>query len=210
MAEETLVKLVSLLSRENEARDLRLRHEKMHRILLLLGKGAVLATAIALPGTSKLFKDFLMDKSDWEEWKIFNHKYLTRTLRAMEKQKIVEVQDFGDHATVILTEKGKKKILKFGVGSLTISKPDRWDGKWRMVFYDVLDGKRTTRDKFRSYLINAGFFPLQESVYIHAYPCENEIEFLKNFLGIGAEVRIVIAEKIENDGKFKEFFGLNH
>src|SRR3989344_226418 len=193
---KSLNKLVELISRENKDKELRQRHEKIRQILLLLGKGTALATTILMPNSARLFKDISIDKSDWNAWKIFNKDYLKRTLRKLEKQKMVEVKDMGDHAVIVLAEKGKQKILKFGLETLAIGKPAHWDGKWRIVFYDVLDGKRKTRDKFRSYLVNAGFYPLQES------------DFLKNFLGIGAEVRIVIAEKIENDDKFRDYFGL--
>jgi DNA-binding transcriptional regulator PaaX len=100
-------------------------------------------------------------------------------------------------------------VLKFALESLRISKPDRWDGKWRMVFYDVADLQKGTRERLRGYLRAAGFYPLQKSVYLHAYPCEREIEFLKYYLGISSGVRVVIADKIENDAEFRAYFGVS-
>ena len=188
--------------------DLDGRNEKLKRILLLLAKGTALMTVIAAPKTSRLFKGFLDDNTEWKEWKLFNSTYLKRTIRKLEKQELVEIIEEGDKATVKITKKGMRKVLKFGLDSITISKPSRWDGKWRLVFYDVLGGKRSVRDKFRSYLKSAGFYQFQESVYLHAYPCEKEIDFLKYYLGIGSEVRYIIAEKIENDQEFRDYFGV--
>lgn len=201
-------KLVNLLLKEQKQKDLRLRNEKLKRILLLLGKGAVLATILAAPNSARVFRGFSHDKSDWNQWKTFNAYYLRRTLKKLEKQKLIEVSNHDDYGEVKITEAGRKRILKFGIENLSIEKPTRWDGKWRLVFYDVLGHRRLLRDKFRSYLKLAGFYQLQESVYLHAFPCEKEIEFLKYYLGIGSEVRVILAESIENDKEFRTFFGV--
>ncbi|MBI2029403.1 hypothetical protein HYT02_03240 [Candidatus Gottesmanbacteria bacterium] len=201
-------KLVNILLKEQKQEYLRLRNEKLKRILLLLGKGVVLATIIAAPNTARHFKGFFYEKSDWNQWKIFNTYYLKRTLRKLEKQKLIEVGNHDGYAEVKISEAGRRRILKFGIDNLNVEKPAHWDGKWRLVFYDVLGGRRVLRDKFRSYLKLAGFYQLQESVYLHAFPCEKEMEFLKYYLGIGSEVQIIIAESIENDLEFREFFGV--
>ena len=205
---EELKTLASLILEERRQRKISSRNEKIGQVLSLLAGGSMLVTALALPGTARLFKGIWKDKSDWEDWKMFNLNYLNRTLRRLEKDKVVEIKDNGETGEVRLTEKGRQKVLKMGLETLTISKPDRWDGKWRMVFYDVFDKRKGSREKFRGYLKGAGFYPLQESVYLHAYPCEKEIEFLKYFLGMGGEVRIVIAERIENDQEFRDYFGV--
>lgn len=185
------------------------RQEKIKQVLLFLAAGTALATTFVLPGMARVFRDFFRpDRSEWDEWRMFNRGYLRRAIKNLERQKIVEIKDGGGYGEVILTEKGKKKILRFGLESLKITKPNHWDGKWRMVFYDVYDIRKNVRERFRGYLKGAGFYPLQKSVYLHAYPCEKEVEFLKYFLGIAGEVRLVIAEKIEDDKEFREYFGV--
>lgn len=184
------------------------RYAKMRLVMLLLAKGAALATVLAMPGTARLFKDFNRDDSDWQEWKMFNREYLRRTIKKLEKQKLVEIGQEGDKGVVKLTENGRKKVLKFGLESLVITKPERWNGHWTLVFYDVVNGRKTVREKLRHYLLCAGFYQLQESVYLHAYPCEKEIDFLRHFLGVAGEVRILFADKIENDQMFRDYFGV--
>jgi hypothetical protein len=209
MGEQAMTqRLVGLLLAQKTEAGEEERNEKIKRVLLLLAGGVTLATVLVMPGTVRLFKDFFKPKSDWDEWKMFNESYLRRTIRRLQQQKVVTVEDHGDYGEVKLTENGQKRVLRMGLESLKISKPGRWDGKWRMVFYDVFDGKKSVRERFRGYLRGAGFYPLQKSVYLHAYPCEREIEFLKHFLGISGEVRVVIAEKIENDQEFRNYFGV--
>ena len=77
-----------------------------------------------------------------------------------------------------------------------------------MVMYDVARNKASQRTLFRATLKQLGFFNLQESVWIHPYPCEREIHFLKDFCGMGENVIYIIAHKIENDGTYRKQFGL--
>ena len=205
---QLLKELTSILLKKQNEEKLDQRYEKLKRILLLLAKGATLTTIISAPGTAILFKNIDWNKSDRDEWKLFNEYYLKRTLKRLEKQKIIEIDQEGNQGVVKITEAGRKRILKFGLESITVAKPSRWDRRWRMIFYDVTENQKTSRDAFRQYLKAVGFYPLQDSVYIHAYPCEKEIEFLKYYLGIGSEVRIILAEKIENDAQFRKFFGV--
>lgn len=210
-SEETGVRvneLAKLILGQIATRKTQERNDKINKLLLLLGSGLALATAIAIPNSGRVLRKFLPKNSDWEEWKEFNGNYLKRTIKRLDKTKIVRINEKDGIGYVELTEKGNRKIMRMGLETLTISKPTKWDGQWRMVFYDVVGKKNRTRDVFRRYLRSAGFYLLQASVYLHAYPCENEIEFLKNFLGIGSEVRVILASRIENDLEFRKFFGL--
>lgn len=206
--EELWKQLITTLQAEKTSEDLAERGEKLQRILLLLAGGTALATCLIAPGTARLFRGFFRDDSDWREWKMFNEKYLSNTIRKLEKQKVIEIETEGKIGRVKLTEKGRSKVLEMGLESLTISKPARWDGKWRFVFYDVLDRQDTQRKRLRDYLKAGGFYQFQESVYLHAYPCEKEVEFLRQFLGLGGQVRLVTADRIENDQQFRDFFGV--
>lgn len=208
MDEEKIKELAKILLEERRQKKLDLRNERLKQVLLLLAGGAALATALAAPGSARLFRDFLTDDSDWKKWKIFNINYLRKTLRKLEKQKFIEISEKNGIGKVALTENGRKKFMEMNVETMFIRKPEKWDGKWRMIFYDVIDQRKTIRDKFRKYLLAGGFYPWQKSVYLHAYPCEKEVDFLRNFLGISGEVRVVLADKIENDKQFREYFGV--
>lgn len=198
--------LAKLILQERSQQQSNSRYRKIEKVLLLLASGVALTSAVLMPGTGKLLRK--TGRRSENEWKEFNANYLKRTIKDLQKKKIVEVYEANGISEVKLTEAGKTRILKFGLQNLTIMKPAKWDGRFRMVFYDVYSTKSAIRDKFRHALLNSGFYKLQESVYIHAYPCEREIEFLRNYLGISGEVRIILAERIENDKEFRQFFGV--
>lgn len=55
-----------------------------------------------------------------------------------------------------------------------------WDGKWRIVIFDISENERVVRDSLRFKLISLGFGKLQESVYITPLDVLGDIkEFLK-------------------------------
>lgn len=177
-------------------------------VLKLVGAGVFLAGSIAIPTLPQALKPFISDQDEREAWKRFNIPYLKRTLDRLEKQKLVKTEVKENVQIVEVTEAGKRKILKYALDTLQIKKPKFWDGKWRLISYDVPGDSKGLRELFRNYLRAWGFYPLHESVFLHAYPCENEIEFLKEYLAIGKYVRIFIVSKIEYDGPFRKFFGV--
>lgn len=179
-------------------------------ILKLVGAGAFLAASIIAPGLPLVLKPFLDEKrkEEYEVWKRFNIPYLKRTLKRLEKEKFVELAEKEGFQVVQITEAGRRRVLKFAIDELAVKKPPSWDGKWCLVSYDVPGNLKTLRNVFREYLRAWGFYPLHESVFLHAYPCEKHIEFLREYLGIGEYVRIFTVSKIENDKPFRKFFGV--
>lgn len=47
--------------------------------------------------------------------------------------------------------------------------PQPWDGKWRIVFFDVPEQKRPLRDYLRGVLKRFGFYEFQRSMWIYPY-----------------------------------------
>jgi DNA-binding transcriptional regulator PaaX len=134
----------------------------------------------------------------------YNPYYIKRTLRRLKRQSLVEQQG----SLFLLTRRGKRWVLKYTLEDLSITKPKSWDGKWRIVIYDVARHKAALRNIFRLTLRKLGFYNVQESVWIFPYPCEKEISFLRDYCGMGTDVIYVIAHKIENDTVYKSNFGL--
>lgn len=177
-------------------------------VLALVGAGAFVAASVALPGLPMALKPFLKNPYDPKAWKRFNLLYLKRTLERLEKDKFIEISEKNGKQQVTISERGRHRILKFALDEISIDKPKHWDGTWRLVSYDVPEHLREQRTVFRNYLRSWGFYPLHESAFLHAYPCTNEITFLREYLRIGKYVRIFYVSAIENDTLFRDFFGI--
>ncbi len=110
---------------------------------------------------------------------------------------------------IALTEKGRRygKLLH-SKEQLHVKKPKRWDGRWRIVIFDVWERRRPVRDQLRSLLMKIGFVKVQDSVWAYPYDCEEVIAFIKADLRLGKGMLYLIAEGIEGDREMRRHFSL--
>ena len=206
---ESLIKdLTKNLAKQIDKEIFEKKYAPVKEVLKLVGAGAFLAASLVAPNLPLVLKPFLNSQEEYEAWKRFNIPYLKRTLKRLEQQKLVEFDEEERRQVIKITDGGRRRILKYAIDELAIEKPKFWDGRWRLVSYDVPVKIRSLCHIFREYLRAWGFYSLHESVYLHAYPCEKQVEFLREYLGIGEYVRIFTVAKIENDRPFKDFFGV--
>ena len=107
-----------------------------------------------------------------------------------------------------LTPKGERYAALLGEGKLAPKKPKRWDGKWRMLVFDIPERRRKVRDQTRLTLVNLGFLRLQDSVWVYPYDCEDLITLFKTDFRIGKDLLYVVADAIEHDGPLRGHFGV--
>ena len=130
------------------------------------------------------------------------------TLDRLEKYGYVTYEGKGKDMRVRLTEKGERFLDLIPEGKAIIEKPKRWDGKWRIIIFDIGESKKTLRNKVRTTLVTLGFVRLQDSIWVHPYDCEDFVTLLKADFKIGKEVLYIIADKIENDKTLRSHFDL--
>ena len=153
-------------------------------------------------------KGYLRDPEADIVWERFNIRYLKRKLQRLEKQKLVEIKEKAGKQIVVITDRGRNKILQYSINEMTIKKPDIWDGRWWVVSYDLPEKFRRLRLILQRYFLNWNFYPLHESVYLHAYSCKDEVTFLKEYLGIGEYVKVFDVRNIDNDKEFRKFYAI--
>jgi len=107
-----------------------------------------------------------------------------------------------------LTSAGEKILKQWELSAYAIPQPRKWDGKWRVIIFDIPEKKRKIRTKLRQILISASFHRLQDSVWVYPYDCEDTIGLIKINLGIGSNLLYIIADQIENDRFLRMDFGL--
>ena len=107
-----------------------------------------------------------------------------------------------------LTLAGQERLRMWEFANFKLNKPKRWDGKWRLVIFDIPDKKKTIRDKIRRLLRAADFYLLQDSVWVYPYDCEDIITLLKTDFGIGKNLLYLIVDELENDRYLREEFSL--
>ena len=107
-----------------------------------------------------------------------------------------------------VTTKGERIIESQLHMEQLVKKPLRWDGKWRIVIFDVWERRRATRDRLRIMLERNGFVKIHDSVWVHPYDCEELFIFLRTNLSLGRSVLYIVAEEIEQDEWLRTHFRL--
>lgn len=187
---------------------------KVKDILKLLGAGTLLAASFVMPALPTVIGAFAKGErekqwqKDQRQWEKYNLWRLRQIVKRLHQQKMVKVVKEKNGATVALTKKGKTKLLKFNLEEIVIKKQKYWDGKWRLIIYDIKTKKKWAQQLFRKTLKKFKFFQLQKSVYLYPYDCEDEIEFLRQYYNIGKDVVILTISGLENEKAYKEYFGL--
>lgn len=129
---------------------------------------------------------------------------LTRLVRAG----YIVFQEEKGKKKLLLTKKGEWFAARMGEGALAPKKPRRWDGKWRLLMFDVPENRKKSREQIRLTLSGLGFVRLQDSVWVYPYDCEDFITVLKVDLKVGKDMLYVLADRIENDKVLRAHFGL--
>ncbi|MDO8576687.1 MAG: CRISPR-associated endonuclease Cas2 [bacterium] len=133
---------------------------------------------------------------------------LRETLSRLKRKGLVAFEERGGKKYPYLTKKGIERAECLNREGLTITKPVRWDRRWRIVIFDISQKQRAQRDRVRGILKRLGFYRLQNSVWAHPYDCEEIITLLKLDMRIRREVLYVIADAIEYDRPLREQFDL--
>ena len=93
------------------------------------------------------------------------------------------------------TQKGKKWVEASQFKHLKIE-PHPWDGKWRVVIFDIPESLRTKRELFRSKLKSLDFHMVQKSVFAMPFRCEKEIAIVCDYLEIEEYANVLICESL--------------
>ena len=168
----------------------------------------MLTTALVAPNAVKLF-EYLSPISRRNSIR-FNQRIKQALLR-LERRGLIKVTGEGKKREIHLTAQGEKLIDGLYAGAYVIPLPTRWDGKWRLVMFDVPEKRKKVRDTLRMLLRSAGFIHFQDSAWIQPYPCDELVTLLRSHLGSGkGEIRYLAASFIdESDYVFRKHFNLD-
>mgnify|MGYP001585988406 FL=1 len=137
-----------------------------------------------------------------KEWRKMKRRYLQDCIREFYNDKLIDFkEDSSGICKIVLTEKGKQKIITLNADNLTIKKPALWDRKWRIVIFDIPENEKKARNALRQKLRDMGFYCWQKSVFVYPYNCLEEIEFLAELFQIRPYIRVFEASKVMNESE---------
>jgi CRISPR/Cas system-associated endoribonuclease Cas2 len=110
---------------------------------------------------------------------------------------------------VRLTNRGVRVIERLLLREYRIREQIHWDGKWRILMFDIREKRRRARLTLRQLLQGAGFVRLQDSVWVYPYPCDEFVALVRAHLSSGVgELRSLAVDALESDQSLREHFNL--
>ena len=182
----------------------RMRRGQIERaILSTLAVAGVGLVAMAAPNALQLLK---YADPDWMIKRDPKQRIREAANRLKKKGLVEFVREHG-RVHLRITEKGRRRfgtLVSFG----PLPRPKRWDGKWRLVIFDIPEKRHGLRARARGIVAGFGFVRLQDSVWAYPYDCEEPVALLKAELRIGKDLLYIIADAIEYGTPLRRQFNL--
>lgn len=116
---------------------------------------------------------------------------LSQALKRLRENGLIEfVSD--EEISFKLTDKGREKILI----DQMMSDEKKWDGKWRLLIFDIPEKRRGVRDLLRRKLKDWGFVHFQQSVWGTKKNCTKALRHFIKSVGIEDWVMVVESNDI--------------
>ena len=165
--------------------------------------GAVLLSAANPYFGLRLIKGFKRWHSK-AEWRKFH-----ASLRYLDRRGYVKIISHNRGSVrASITKLGEWVVKSIDIDAMKLIEPRVWDGKWRVVIFDVPVNKSGCRQALTEKLKELGFIMVQRSVWAYPYECRDEISILRAFYGIQRFVVYLEVNEVEDELDWRGKFNL--
>ena len=137
------------------------------------------------------------------------HKNTYRScIHRLHKAKLI-TKDY--NSIISLTKEGERPALFAFIeaeSALHKAGEARWDGGWRIIFFDIPEKDRKHRDYLRKVLKLVGFKEFQRSIWAYPYPVPNFLKDLISENNIKSHVKFITTSSVSDDSGLRNKFGL--
>ncbi len=184
--------------------DARLREQVFHytvETLKIVAVAGVIGAVLVAPGLAQVFRLFRGRGSS-----SLPPGRVTQILWRLRKRGLIRKDHSGKFS---LTTTGHDFLLRHELRTVTVAQPKRWDGKWRLVAFDVWEKRRALRNVLRDTLKRIGFLKIQHSLWVYPYDCEEAIALLRTHLRLSPAIQYMLVERIDDDVALRRRFHLS-
>jgi len=171
-------------------------------ILLLAVAGGVVATVLVLPGMGIIFK-LLKPRTTYERKRIF------QAVKRMENNELLIRQIKNGVEKLVLTPKGHTRLTEYRMDDLKISEVKKWDGKWRILMFDIPEVKSKVRREVSFKIKDIGMKAIQDSVFVSPFPCWEQLEIISQHYFVKKYFIYFEADTYEGVDNLLQYFKLN-
>lgn len=178
------------------------RRQHLEVLFELLKAGVVLASAVVAPNAVQIFAPLFREKRHLSE------KEAKDTILYAHKAGWVEAQRRGQRSVLVLTPRGKKRADRVAFWRGGPHPQQNWDGRWRILFFDVPEKRKDARDAVRAYLRRWGFLQVQKSVWLTPWPCDEHVQALREWYVLYPHLRLAQVYSFDGEEEFLRKFDL--
>ena len=183
---------------EERGRKRKKKADLQRLILQVVATSGILAVALVAPNViGALAKTGILPDKRRKET-------INRSLQRCLKIKLLKK----DGNELVLTPKGER-LLSVVTFKDIVRRAGSWDGRWRVLIFDIPENRKHVRERVREFLRSIGFSHLQDSVWIIPYDCEDIVTLLKREYYLKEDMKYMVVESIEDDEKLRKQFKLN-
>jgi CRISPR-associated endonuclease Cas2 len=193
---------MGILEKEIKIKDKRKNIQKI--ILNTIFTTGLLGVALIAPNVLSVIKKMEVNSKRKKNLKYSINASFTR----LREKGLVEIIEVNGKKVAKITPKGESKLNFLEKHNFKLKIPKKWDGRWRVVIFDIKESRSKIRFLLRKTLSQIGFVRLQNSVWIYPYDCEDLISLLKADFKMGKDILYMIVEKLENDWHLRKTFNL--
>lgn len=132
--------------------------------------------------------------------KIYKQSSVDQAIYRAKKNGLIKKRIINEKSYIAITEFGKQKGHKpeFNIEF----KNEGWDGKYRVVFFDIPEVNRVVRNALRNKLKKLGFIGWQQSVFVGKNNITKGLKESANKAGFGDYIMIIETKDL-GDNKLK-------
>lgn len=184
----------------------RLPRVKKNSVAMQILKGVAIAGMVLVAASNPYFGRNLArafkKEHDRKQW-----RKLRQSMRYLKSRGYVHIlSDSPDGMKVEITRAGEKIVKHVDVTALKLPSPVVWDGKWRVIVFDVPNYKSKNRAAFREKIKELGFQLVQKSVWVYPHESREAIMILRKFYDIENYVTYLETTHSEDEDRWLRNF----
>jgi len=124
----------------------------------------------------------------------------------LKEAELIAVYSEGKQKFIELTDQGRRRIGRYLFEDGNAPIPDLWDGKWRIIIFDIPEDKKIVRNIVRELLTRIGCYQLQKSVYVYPHDCIGIVRYIEHTYDIDSYIQFIVAERVETEVDLIKYF----
>ena len=181
------------------------RGDIVKTILRVIQTAGLITVALVAPNAIQLF-----GRAERKRKRPISRWEINRALGGLKRRGYIQYQHTRQGEQIVrLTATGIQQVAKLHLADIQIPVPKHWDGKWRLVLFDIPHAERNARTAVRRKLQELGFYQVQKSVYVHPFECYSSIKSVQDFYHVQPYLYYAVVDRLEGDKRYRYHFNLS-